>query len=159
MSPVSIQVNGKSHLVASPPGTPLLHFLRNELELNGPKFGCGLGQCGACTVLVDGHEQRSCQIKVGTAEGRQVRTIEGLAGGAQLHALQQAFLDHGALQCGFCTSGMIVAAAALLQRNADPDGNAIRRALHGNLCRCGCYPRIVTAVQQAARTGKQGGGR
>jgi len=127
--------------------------------LTGTKYGCGEGQCGACTVLVDGNEQRSCQLRVGTLDGRAVRTIEGLANGDRLHPLQQAFLDHGALQCGFCTPGMIVAAAALLQRNANPDVAAIRRALHGNLRHCGCYPRIVAAVQQAARAGRNGGDR
>src|SRR5688572_2215232 len=113
MSPVSIQVNGKSHLVASPPGTPLLHVLRNELELNGPKFGCGLGQCGACTVLVDGRPVRSCVVPL-SAVTKSVTTLEGLGGTEQLHPLQQAFVDEQAAQCGYCTNGMIMTAAGLL---------------------------------------------
>jgi aerobic-type carbon monoxide dehydrogenase small subunit (CoxS/CutS family) len=157
--PIVIHVNGEERRVEVDLDRTLLEVLRDDLGLHGTKYGCGEGQCGACTVLVDGNEQRSCQLKVGTVDGRAVRTIEGLANGDRLHPLQQAFLDQGALQCGFCTSGMIVAAAALLQRNANPDAAAIRRALHGNLCRCGCYPRIVAAVQQAARAGKNGGDR
>jgi isoquinoline 1-oxidoreductase alpha subunit len=159
MPRLELTVNGTVRRVEVDGSESLLSLLRDSLDMTGTKYGCGEAQCGACTVLVDGNEQRSCQLKVGTVDGRAVRTIEGLANGDRLHPLQQAFLDQGALQCGFCTSGMIVAAAALLQRNANPDAAAIRRALHGNLCRCGCYPRIVAAVQQAARAGKNGGDR
>jgi aerobic-type carbon monoxide dehydrogenase small subunit (CoxS/CutS family) len=157
--PIVLQVNGEERRLESDVERTLLEVLRDDLGLTGTKYGCGEGQCGACTVLLDGQEQRSCQVKLGTADGRSVRTIEGFASGEQLHPLQQAFLDHSALQCGFCTSGMIVAAAALLARNKAPDAAAIRRALHGNLCRCGCYPRIVAAVQQAAGAKQDGGGR
>jgi aerobic-type carbon monoxide dehydrogenase small subunit (CoxS/CutS family) len=158
-NPIVLRVNGAERRVETDLDRTLLEVLRDDFGLTGTKYGCGEGQCGACTVLVDGLDQRSCQVKVGSADGRTVCTIEGLATGERLHPLQQAFLDHGALQCGFCTPGMIVAAAALLQRNPDPDAAAIRRALHGNLCRCGCYPRIVAAVQAAARAAKNGGGR
>ncbi len=157
--PIVLQVNGEERRLDSDVDRTLLEVLRDDLGLTGTKYGCGEGQCGACTVLVDGSEQRSCQMKVGTADGRKIRTIEGIATGDQLHPLQQAFLEHGALQCGFCTPGMIVAAAALLQRNQEPDAAAIRRALQGNVCRCGCHARIVAAVQHAARAAKNGGGR
>jgi len=148
--PIVLSVNGREHRLELEPGRTLLEVLRDDLGLTGTKYGCGEGQCGACTVLLDGQDTRSCQVPVGTADGRAIRTIEGLADGDRLHPLQQAFLDHGALQCGYCTAGMIVSAAALLLRSKKPDAAAIRRALHGNLCRCGTYPRIVAAVMQAA---------
>ncbi len=156
---IVLHVNGQERRVDGGPERSLLEVLRDELALTGTKYGCGEGQCGACTVLVDGHATRSCQVPVATADGRRVRTIEGVADGDRLQPLQQAFLDHGALQCGFCTPGMIVAATALLERVPSPDAQAVRRALQGNLCRCGCYPRIVAAVLQAARAGGAGGGR
>jgi aerobic-type carbon monoxide dehydrogenase small subunit (CoxS/CutS family) len=156
--PIVLHLNGSEHRLDVDPGRTLLEVLRDELGMTGTKYGCGEGQCGACTVLVDGQDQRSCQVLVGTADGRQVRTIEGFADGERLHPLQQAFLDAGAMQCGYCTSGMIVAAAALLQRNPSPDERAIRRALHGNLCRCGTHARIVAAVLRCARGAKGNGG-
>jgi aerobic-type carbon monoxide dehydrogenase small subunit (CoxS/CutS family) len=158
VDPIVLRVNGGEQRLDVDPEATLLEVLRDQLGLTGTKYGCGEGQCGACTVLLDGQEQRSCQLPAGAADGRAVRTIEGFADGERLHPLQQAFLDHGAMQCGYCTSGMIVAAAALLARNPAPDERAIRRALHGNLCRCGCYPRIVAAVQQCARTAGKGSG-
>jgi aerobic-type carbon monoxide dehydrogenase small subunit (CoxS/CutS family) len=159
VEPIVVHVNGEERRVAGDPDRSLLEVLRDELALTGTKYGCGEGQCGACTVQVDGHATRSCQVPVGTVHGQRVRTIEGVADGERLHPLQQAFLDLGALQCGFCTPGMVVAAEALLRRTPDPDAAAIRRALHGNLCRCGCYPRIVAAVQRAAKALRAGGGR
>ena len=159
MDPIVLQVNGEERKVGGDGDRTLLEVLRDDLGLTGTKYGCGEGQCGACTVLVDGNAQRSCQVVLRAADRRSVRTIEGVANGDVLHPLQQAFLDRGALQCGFCTPGMIVAASALLQRDPNPDAAAIRAALQGNLCRCGCYARIVAAVQHAAGAAKNGGGR
>lgn len=147
---LEITVNGTSHEVAATPETPLLYVLRNELELNAAKFGCGLSQCGACTVLVDGQAVRSCQYPVGEAAGTEVTTLEGLGGPANLHLLQQAFLDEQAAQCGYCISGMIMTAASLLSENSQPDESDIRKALSGNLCRCGTHVRIMQAIQRAA---------
>ena len=127
-------------------------MLREELDLTGTKYGCGEGQCGACTVLVDSQPKRSCLIKVAAVAGKSVLTIEGLEKDGRLHPLQQAFLDADAMQCGYCTTGMILAGVALLDRAADPAEADIAHALEGNLCRCGTYPRIVAAVRAAART-------
>jgi len=126
--------------------------LREELDLTGTKYGCGEGQCGACTVLVDSQPKRSCLIKVAAVAGKSVLTIEGLEKDGRLHPLQQAFLDADAMQCGYCTAGMILAGVALLDRAADPAEADIAHALEGNLCRCGTYPRIVAAVRAAARS-------
>jgi len=134
----------------------LLSVLRDDLALTGAKYGCGEGRCGACTVLVDGRPVRSCLTRVGAVVDKPVTTIEGLERDGQLHPLQQAFLDVGAMQCGYCTSGMIVAGAALLARNHDPDLPEIVRAMDGNVCRCGTYPRIVTAIRRAAEAMKGG---
>jgi nicotinate dehydrogenase subunit A len=157
---VQIVVNGETHTVEATPETPLLYVLRNDLGLNGPKFGCGLGQCGACTVHVDGYAVRSCSFPVGSLEDQKVITIEGLgaeyakAGGApadtQLHPVQQAFLEEGALQCGYCTSGMIMSAAALLRTVSKPTDSQIRENMSGNLCRCGAHLRILAAIKRAA---------
>ncbi|HEX6813195.1 MAG TPA: (2Fe-2S)-binding protein [Planctomycetota bacterium] len=156
---IVLNVNGGERRLTVDPARCLLEVLRDDLDLHGCKYGCGEGQCGACTVLVDDQDVRSCQLRVGAAEGRAIRTIEALANGDKLHPLQQAFLDHGALQCGYCTPGMILTAAALLKRNPNPDAAQVRRALHGNICRCGAYARIVQAVLQAAAALRNGGDR
>lgn len=149
---ISINVNGQPHQVEATPDTPLLYVLRNELELNAAKFGCGLAQCGACTVHVDGQPVRSCVTPVSDVNGMQVTTLEGLGAPGSLHPLQQAFIDEQAVQCGYCIPGMIMTAAALLERNSQPDAAAVTQALNANLCRCGTHVRIVRAVQRAAGT-------
>ena len=149
--PLEISVNGKRHAVLYPADTPLLSVLRDELGLTGTKYGCGEGQCGACTVLIDGKAQRSCITRVGSVSGKQITTIEGLAKGDRLHPVQQAFLDEDAMQCAYCTSGMIMSAVALLQKNAGPDEKEIIDFMDGNICRCGTYSRIVRAIQKAAK--------
>ena len=143
-------MNGKRSRLAVDPERALLWVLRNELDLTGAKYGCGEGQCGACTVLIDGEVHRSCITPVGTVAGKEITTIEGLADGDRLHPLQRSFLDHDAMQCGYCTPGMILASAALLRRNAAPSVAEIKSALEGNVCRCGAYNRIVAAVQKAS---------
>jgi aerobic-type carbon monoxide dehydrogenase small subunit (CoxS/CutS family) len=152
-----LRVNGDKRPVAADPDRTLLSVLRDDLGLTGSKYGCGEGRCGACTVHLDGHRAHSCVTRIGTVQGKEVRTIEGLAIGDRLHPLQQAFLDAGALQCGYCTPGMIMAAAALLADNPAPSRDEIVKALNGNVCRCGTYGRIVTAVEQAAKAMKGGG--
>jgi aerobic-type carbon monoxide dehydrogenase small subunit (CoxS/CutS family) len=129
----------------------LLTVLREHLDLTGSKYGCGEGQCGACTVLIDGRSQRSCVTRVGTVAGKKITTIEGLASGDHLHPVQQAFLDEGAMQCAYCTSGMIMSAVALLKKNPDPNEKQIVDFMDGNVCRCGTYSRIVRAIQRAAK--------
>ncbi|MGC8634957.1 MAG: molybdopterin cofactor-binding domain-containing protein [Candidatus Limnocylindrales bacterium] len=148
--PILLVVNGVEHRLPLDPGRSLLSVIRDELGLTGPKPGCGEGECGACTVLVDGAAVRSCVTTVGEVMGRTITTVEGLSPEGRLHPVAQAFLEEGALQCGYCTGGMIVSAAALLERQPHPDETAIREALNGNLCRCGAYPRIVRAVARAA---------
>jgi aerobic-type carbon monoxide dehydrogenase small subunit (CoxS/CutS family) len=143
-------VNGRERSIESPPGTSLLSALREELELTGARFGCGEGMCGACVVLVDGQPVPACTQKVETLSGRSVMTIEGLAEGGSLHPVQRAFLEHGALQCGYCTSGMVLAAVALLQRTPSPTEQQIRDALSPHLCRCGVYLRVIHAIQSLA---------
>jgi nicotinate dehydrogenase subunit A len=149
---LEITVNGETVPVTADPKTPLLYVLRNDLELNAAKFGCGLSQCGACTVLLDGEPIRSCVLPVSQAAGKEVTTLEGLGTPESLHPLQQAFLDEQAAQCGYCINGMIMTAAALLQSNPNPDRDAVVEALNGNLCRCGTHVRIVDAVLRAAGT-------
>src|SRR6476619_4830526 len=146
-----LQVNGSRRAIDADADRSLLSVLREDLDLTGSKYGCGEGQCGACTVLLEGQPTRSCLVKVGSLAGKSVTTIEGLETGGQLHPLQQAFLEAGAMQCGFCTAGMIVAGAGLLRRNPDPEEAEIRKAMEGNVCRCGTYPRIVAAVRAAAQ--------
>lgn len=146
-----IRVNGEIRESAAGPDTPLLYVLRNDLGLNGPKFGCGLGQCGACTVLVDGEAVRSCVMPLAAVEGGEITTLEGLGNRAAPHALQNAFIRHQAMQCGYCGNGMIMTAAALLRRNPDPSDAEIVDALAGNLCRCAVHGRILAAVRDAAR--------
>jgi nicotinate dehydrogenase subunit A len=148
---ISIKVNGTSHDVQVEPNTPLLYVLHNELLLNGPKFGCGLAQCGACTVHVHGKAVRSCIMRVSAVGSAEVTTLEGLGRPDKLHPLQQAFIDEQAAQCGYCINGMIMQAAALLKKNATPDNAAIAEALAGNLCRCGTHLRIIRAVKRAGQ--------
>jgi nicotinate dehydrogenase subunit A len=148
---IELTVNGKTHRLSVPPATPLLYVLRNDLELNGAKFGCGLGQCGACTVLVGGRAVRSCSYPVDAAREKPITTIEGLGSPERLHPLQQAFIDEQAVQCGYCINGMVMTAAALLMRDPHADGAAICLALATNLCRCGTHARILRAIARAGR--------
>src|SRR6202795_1349334 len=143
--PIELEINGKRHAVHCDPETPLLTALRDELGLTGTKYGCGEGQCGACTILLNGTPRRSCQLSVGDADGKSILTIEGFEQNGQLHPVQQAFLDQGAFQCAYCTSGMIVSSVALLQKNLNPSEPEIVQALQGNICRCGTHPRIIAA--------------
>jgi nicotinate dehydrogenase subunit A len=150
---VALNVNGKVVSVqVDDPQMPLLYALRDDLGLHGPRFGCGLGQCGACTVLVDGVAARSCSVPVGSMTGKKVVTLEGLGTPAKLHPLQQAFIDEQAVQCGYCINGMIMQAAAFLQATRKPTEAQIREALAGNLCRCGTHLRIVRAVKRASES-------
>jgi aerobic-type carbon monoxide dehydrogenase small subunit (CoxS/CutS family) len=149
--PIELEVNGKRYPVQSDPETPLLFVLRNELGLTGSKYGCGEGQCGACTVLLGGAPRRSCQISVSAAATRPITTIEGLEKDGRLHPVQQAFLDVGAFQCAYCTSGMIMSSVALLQTKANPIPADVVQFLQGNICRCGTHPRIMEAVRHAAK--------
>jgi aerobic-type carbon monoxide dehydrogenase small subunit (CoxS/CutS family) len=153
---ITLTVNGKAHEVDVDPDTPLLYVLRNELALNGAKFGCGLGQCGACTVLLDGKPVFSCLLPVAALRDRKVRTIEGLAVGGKPAALSAAFETEQAAQCGYCIAGMIVRAQALLERNPRPTEDEVRAHLAPNLCRCGTHMRILRAVRRAAEA--MGGG-
>ena len=151
---IRFKLNGKEVAVESPPERMLLWVLRTDLGHTGTKYSCGEGFCGACTVLIDGKAALSCQFPLAKAEGRSVLTIEGLARGGRLHPLQKAFADLGALQCGYCTPGMILQAYALLLRKPNPTEAEIADALEGNLCRCGCYNRIVEAVRTASQAMK-----
>ena len=150
MASFTLKVNGQSRSVTVEPDTALLYVLRNDLELNGPKFGCGLAQCGACTVLIDGKPARSCVTPVSAVKG-PVTTIEGLGSLERLHPLQRAFIEEQACQCGYCSNGMIMAAKALLESNRSPTNQEIRQALNSHLCRCASHNRIVRAVQRAAK--------
>jgi nicotinate dehydrogenase subunit A len=147
---VALVVNGREHHVRVAPGTPLLYVLRNDLGLLGAKFGCGLEQCGACKVIVDGEALPTCKAPVESFLGRRITTIEGLGTPDRLHPVQQALLDEEAAQCGYCIPGMVVGAAALLEKNPHPSEGEIRQALERNLCRCGSYGRILRAVKRAA---------
>jgi nicotinate dehydrogenase subunit A len=146
-----LKVNGRNQDVAVPDDTPLLYVLRNDLKLNGPKYGCGLSQCGACTVLVDGQAVRSCVTPVGTVTGQDITTLEGLGTLDKPSKLQQAFIDEQAAQCGYCMNGMIMSAQALLYKTPKPTEAQVRSALDGNLCRCGVHNRVVRAVMRASR--------
>ena len=150
MASFTLRVNGAAHTVSVDPDTPLLYILRNDLALNGPKFGCGLAQCGACSVLVDGKEVRSCVTPISTVKG-PVTTIEGLGTLEKLHPLQKAFIEEQACQCGYCGNGMVIAAQALLAKNPRPTNQQIREGLNGHLCRCASHNRIVRAVQKASK--------
>ena len=150
MADITLQVNGNARQVSAEPDTPLLYILRNDLELNGPKFGCGLAQCGACTVLLEGKPVRSCVTPLSAAKGR-ITTIEGLGTIDKLHPLQKAFIEEQACQCGYCGNGMVMSAKALLEANPRPSESEIKQALNGHLCRCASNNRIVRAVQKAAK--------
>ena len=154
--PIELEVNGKSYSVRSDPETPLLWALRDELQLTGTKYGCGEGQCGACTVLISGTPRRSCQMPVSAAAGKRITTIEGLEKNGHLHPVQQAFVDAGAFQCAYCTSGMILSSVGLLSANPNPTEEEIVQSLQGNVCRCGTHPRVIEAVQKAAQAMKGG---
>jgi nicotinate dehydrogenase subunit A len=147
----SITVNGKSHNVEAAGDTPLLYVLRNDLELNGAKYGCGFAQCGACTVVVDGKAVRSCVTPLSTVAGKSITTIEGLGAAGKPHPLQKAFVEEQAAQCGYCANGMIMTAKTLLDKTPQPTEAQIRKALAANFCRCGTHNRIVRAIQRAAK--------
>lgn len=149
-----LHVNGKPLKIDADADRSLLTVLRDDLDLTGSKYGCGEGQCGACTVLIDGQATRSCITKVGLVAGKKITTIEGIARNGKLHPLQEAFLEADALQCGYCTPGMIVSSVALLSKNPNPTEQEIVRFMEGNVCRCGTYPRIVTAIRKAAQAMK-----
>jgi nicotinate dehydrogenase subunit A len=151
MARIALKVNGKAQSVDAEPDTPLLYVLRDQLEMRGPKFGCGLGQCGACTVMLDGVAARSCVIPVSKVGNRAVVTLEGLGSSAKPHPVQQAFIEEQAAQCGYCINGMVMTSAAFLANNKNPSEADIKRALAGNLCRCGTHVRIVRAVKRAAK--------
>ena len=160
MANLKIRVNERLRTVSAAPDTPLLYVLSNDLQLQGPRFGCGLAQCGSCSVLVNGVETRSCVTPVSAVEGKSVTTLEGLpawyaaqnklASTPELHPMQQAMIDEQAVQCGYCFNGMIIKASELLSKNAKPSEAQIRTAMNGHLCRCGSYPRVIKAVQRAA---------
>ena len=150
MAKVSLKVNGKTQVVDTDPETPLLYVLRDDLKLNGPKFGCGLAQCGSCPVIMDGNAIRSCVTPVKAASNHPVTTLEGLGSTKKLHPIQKAFIDEQALQCGYCINGMIMTAKALLDKNPKPTDSQIKEALAGNLCRCGTHTRILRAVKRAS---------
>jgi len=154
---MKLSVNDRQHDVDVDPRTPLLYVLRDELGLTGTKYGCGEGQCGACTVLIGGAPRRSCQIPVSAAAARPITTIEGLEKEGKLHPVQQAFLDSGAFQCAYCTSGMVMSSVGLLRSNTNPSEADIVQFLQGNVCRCGTHPRIVEAIQHAAKMLQEGG--
>ena len=151
---MELVINGARRRIDTDPERPLLWVLRNEFDLTGAKYGCGEGQCGACTVLLDGVAHRSCTTPVGSAVGKRITTIEGLADGERLHPVQEAFIECDAMQCGYCTPGMILASVALLRKNPAPSDEEIRAGLDGNICRCGTYNKIVSAVQKAAKAGR-----
>ena len=154
MSKIALKVNGKSHTVDVEPSTPLLYILRNDLGLQGPRFGCGLGQCGACTVLIKGEAVRSCVRPVSSVQGAEITTLEGLAANGKLHPVQQAWIDEQVPQCGFCPHGPILTAKALLDRNPNPTDAQIREGMQGALCRCMTYYRVQAAVRRASRAQK-----
>ena len=147
----ALKVNGRTQEVSAPDDAPLLYVLRNDLKYNGPKYGCGLSQCGACTVIIDGQAVRSCVTSIGSVVGQEITTLEGLGDMSAPHKLQKAFMDENAAQCGYCMNGMIMRAKVLLDNNPKPTDGEVRQALDGNLCRCGAHNRIVRAVLRASR--------
>ncbi len=151
----ALNVNGVNQVVDVEGDTSLLTVLRDHLDLTGSKYGCGEGQCGACTVLINGFPRRSCITHVAATRGKQITTIEGLAKNGKLHPVQQAFLDAGSFQCGYCTSGMMMTAVSLLKTNPNPTASEIAHFMQGNICRCGTYQRIIAAIQQAAKSMKE----
>ncbi len=154
---VTLVVNDRARTLDVDPDTPLLYVLRNDLALRGPRFGCGLAQCGACTVLLEGAAIRSCVTPVSSVERRRITTLEGLGSVARPHPIQRAFIEEQAAQCGYCINGMIMTAKALLDKSPNPTDNEIKHALAGNLCRCGTHLRIVRAVRRAAAAMRKGG--
>ena len=154
---IALNVNGTDHQIDADPATPLLYVLRDHLQLNGAKFGCGLGQCGACTVMVDGRAVMSCLTPLAAVQGRKVKTVEGLGTTEKPGPMQRAFIEEQAAQCGYCIPGMMMRAQALLEANPAPSRADIRRSLNANLCRCGTHMRIVRAVERAAALMKRGG--
>ena len=152
MSEITLQVNGASHTVDVEPSTPLLYILRNDLDLSGPRFGCGLGQCGACTVLIGGRAVRSCITPTSSVAGQEITTLEGLSQNGRLDPVQQAWIDEQVPQCGFCQNGQILTAKVLLANNPNPTDAEIRQGMEGALCRCMTYYRIQAAIKRAART-------
>lgn len=152
---MKLRINGGIYAINADPQTTLLSVLRDQLDLTGTKYGCGEAQCGACTVLIDGHPRRSCITAVEAAAGRQITTIEGLEHHGRLHPVQEAFLAEEAMQCGYCTPGMIMTAVAFLKSNPHPTEQEVKRGMEGNICRCGTYPRIVAAIQRASQKGSQ----
>ncbi len=159
MSVIRLNVNGRIHRVDTDPETPLLYILRNDLKLNGAKFGCGVGQCGACTVIIDGEAVRSCITSVGSVKGRRITTLEGLGTAEKPHPIQRAWIEEQAVQCGYCMNGHIMTAKALLDRHPQPTEAEIREGLSDVLCRCGTYYRIIRAVKRAGDLMKLGGTR
>ena len=155
MARISLNVNGKSHTLEIDPTTPLLYVLRNDLELNGPRFGCGLAQCGACSVIVDGKPIRSCVTPVRTVEKKAITTLEGLGSSAKPHPVQQAFIDEQAVQCGYCVNGMVINAKVFLDRTPTPTEQDIKEVMDPILCRCGAHPRIMRAIKRAAQYVKE----
>jgi len=153
---IQLRINGQPRDVAADPERSLLSVLRDDLLLAGCKYGCGEGECGACTVLIDGQAKRSCITAIGECSGKQIKTIESLEQNGQLHAVQQAFIDAGAMQCGYCTPGMIMSGVALLAKHPHPSRDEIVEGMNGNICRCGTYPRIIAAMQKAAELQKGG---
>jgi nicotinate dehydrogenase subunit A len=152
MARISLKVNGKSRVVEADPNTPLLYVLRDNLSLHGPRFGCGLGQCGACTVLVDGNTVRSCMHSASEVENKSITTLEGLGSVAHPHAIQAAFIEEQAAQCGYCMNGMVMGAKMLLDRDPHPTVADIKKSLNGYICRCGTHLRIIRAIQRAANS-------
>ena len=152
MSSLTFKVNGRLHTLDVDPATPLLYVLSDDLELRGPKFGCGLGQCGSCTVIIKGQAVRSCMTTAGSVAGSEITTIEGLGTPEAMHPMQTAFYAHDAYQCGYCTSGQIMSAAALLKEPCGPDDTAVKELMSGNICRCGAYANIVAAIQQVRKS-------
>ncbi len=156
MSPLALKVNGRAHMVDVDPQCPLLYVLRDNLALNNPRFGCGLGQCGACTVLLDGRAVRSCRLPVSLAAGKEILTLEGLGSEGNPHPVQRAFIDEQAFQCGYCLNGWVLTAKVLLEKNPHPTDAEIRSAFAGLVCRCGSHVGIFNAVRRAAQSGKAG---
>ena len=150
MARISLRVNNQTRVVDTDPTTPLLYVLRDDLELHGPRFWCGLGQCGACTVIMEGNAVRSCSVPVSSAQNRSITTLEGLGTVEHPHPLQAAFIEEQAAQCGYCMNGMIMVSKVLLDKNPHPTDDQIKQALNGNLCRCGSHLRVVRAVKRAA---------
>ncbi len=150
MARISLKVNGKSRVVQAEADTPLLYILRDNLSLHGPRFGCGLGQCGACTVLVDGNTVRSCRLAASAAQNKSITTLEGLGSVAHPHVIQAAFVEEQAAQCGFCMNGMVMGAKALLDKNPHPSVADIKQSLNRYICRCGTHLRVIRAIQRAA---------